>query len=37
MIELDARFERGAIPLTDRLFAGALRLTRNKQDAEDLA
>jgi RNA polymerase sigma-70 factor (ECF subfamily) len=36
MIELDARFERDAIPLTDRLFAGALRLTRNKQDAEDL-
>jgi RNA polymerase sigma-70 factor, ECF subfamily len=36
VIELDARFERDAIPLTDRLFAGALCLTRNQQDAEDL-
>jgi RNA polymerase sigma-70 factor (ECF subfamily) len=36
MIELDARFKRDAIPLTDRLFAGAMRLTRNKHDAEDL-
>jgi RNA polymerase sigma-70 factor (ECF subfamily) len=36
MIELDARFQRDAIPLLDRLFVGALSLTRNKQDAEDL-
>ncbi|OBA82028.1 RNA polymerase subunit sigma [Mycobacterium sp. 1164966.3] len=34
--ELNMRFERDAIPLIDRLFAGALSLTRNKQDAEDL-
>jgi DNA-directed RNA polymerase specialized sigma24 family protein len=36
MIDLDARFERDALPLIDRLFTGALRLTYNKQDAEDL-
>lgn len=34
--DLDARFERDAIPLLDRLSTGALRLTRNRQDAEDL-
>jgi RNA polymerase sigma-70 factor, ECF subfamily len=33
---LAARFERDAIPLIDRLFAGALRLTRCSDDAEDL-
>jgi RNA polymerase sigma-70 factor (ECF subfamily) len=31
-----ARFERDAIPLLDPLFNCALRLTRNRQDAEDL-
>ena len=31
-----ARFERDAIPLIDRLFAGALSLTRCSADAEDL-
>jgi RNA polymerase sigma-70 factor, ECF subfamily len=35
-VELAARFERDAIPLLDRLFSAALRLTRNRQDAEDL-
>ena len=34
--ELDARFQRDAIPLRNRLFNAALRLTRNRQDAEDL-
>jgi RNA polymerase sigma-70 factor (ECF subfamily) len=34
--QLVARFERDAIPLLDRLFSAALRMTRNKQDAEDL-
>jgi RNA polymerase sigma-70 factor, ECF subfamily len=33
---LAARFEREAIPLIDRLFTGALRLTRCSEDAEDL-
>jgi RNA polymerase sigma-70 factor (ECF subfamily) len=33
---LDARFECEAIPLIDRLFNGALGLTHNRQDAEDL-
>jgi RNA polymerase sigma-70 factor (ECF subfamily) len=33
---LAARFERDAIPLIDRLFTGALRLTRCCHDAEDL-
>jgi RNA polymerase sigma-70 factor, ECF subfamily len=33
---LAARFERDAIPLIDRLFTGALRLTRCSEDAEDL-
>src|SRR5262245_51699809 len=36
MNELDARFVRDAVPLLDRLYTGALRLTHNKQDAEDL-
>ncbi|WP_293058082.1 sigma-70 family RNA polymerase sigma factor [Mycobacterium sp.] len=34
--ELTARFEREAIPLLDQLYGGALRLTRNPADAEDL-
>lgn len=34
--ELTARFEREALPLLDRLSRGALRLTSNRQDAEDL-
>ena len=34
--ELAARFERDVTPLLDRLYARAVRLTRNKQDAEDL-
>ncbi|MGV0735140.1 sigma-70 family RNA polymerase sigma factor [Mycobacterium syngnathidarum] len=35
-IELTARFERDALPLRERLFRGALRLTNSRQDAEDL-
>lgn len=31
-----ARFERDALPFLDQLYGGALRLTRNQQDAEDL-
>ena len=34
--ELSARFERDAMPLLDRLYSGALRMTRNRMDAEDL-
>ncbi|MCV7345891.1 sigma-70 family RNA polymerase sigma factor [Mycolicibacterium rhodesiae] len=34
--ELSARFERDALPLLDPLFTGALRMTRNRMDAEDL-
>ena len=34
--ERQARFVRDAIPLLDTLYAGALRLTRNPTDAEDL-
>src|ERR1700750_2149811 len=33
---LTARFERVAIPLLDQLYGGALRMTRNPADAEDL-
>ena len=34
--ELAARFQSDAIPLMDQLFGGALRLTRDRDDAEDL-
>ncbi|MBB5163975.1 sigma-70 family RNA polymerase sigma factor [Mycobacterium sp. AZCC_0083] len=34
--ELTARFQRDAIPLLDQLYGGALRMTRNPADAEDL-
>lgn len=34
--QLRARFEREAVPLLNQLYGGALRLTRNPQDAEDL-
>lgn len=34
--ELKARFERDALPLLDQLYSGALRMTRNPADAEDL-
>ena len=34
--DLTARFERDAIPLLDQLYGGALRMTRNPADAEDL-
>jgi RNA polymerase sigma-70 factor, ECF subfamily len=34
--QLEHRFHRDAIPLMDQLYAGALRLTRNLPDAEDL-
>lgn len=34
--ELAARFERDALPLIDQLYGGALRMTRNPADAEDL-
>lgn len=33
---LEARFEEEALPLLDQLYGGALRMTRNPQDAEDL-
>jgi RNA polymerase sigma-70 factor, ECF subfamily len=33
---LDERFEREALPLLGEMYAGALRLTRNAADAEDL-
>jgi RNA polymerase sigma-70 factor (ECF subfamily) len=34
--QVSARFERDAIPLLDQLYGGALRMTRNPVDAEDL-
>ncbi|AKS34183.1 sigma-70 family RNA polymerase sigma factor [Mycolicibacterium goodii] len=34
--ELSARFERDVVPLVDRLYGAALRLTADPQDAEDL-
>jgi RNA polymerase sigma-70 factor (ECF subfamily) len=33
---LAERFQQDVIPLMDQLFSGALRLTRNRDDAEDL-
>lgn len=33
---LAARFEEEALPMLDQLYGGALRMTRNPQDAEDL-
>ena len=33
---LAQRFQQDVIPLMDQLFGGALRLTRNRADAEDL-
>ena len=33
---LAARFEEEALPLLDQLYGGALRMTRNPADAEDL-
>ncbi|HVM34860.1 MAG TPA: sigma-70 family RNA polymerase sigma factor [Actinomycetota bacterium] len=35
-VEDEARFERDALPLLDSLYGGALRMTRNPADAEDL-
>jgi RNA polymerase sigma-70 factor (ECF subfamily) len=35
-LELSSRFERDAVPLLDTLYGGALRMTRNPADAEDL-
>ncbi len=34
--ELESRFESEALPYLDRMYAAALGLTRNQQDAEDL-
>ena len=34
--EAKARFAEDAMPLLDQLYGGALRMTRNPQDAEDL-
>ncbi|AIG63792.1 RNA polymerase sigma factor RpoE [Corynebacterium atypicum] len=34
--ELRARFEQEALPLIDQLYGGAMRMTRNPADAEDL-
>lgn len=34
--ELERRFEQEALPLLDQLYGGALRMTRNPADAEDL-
>ncbi|WP_291314645.1 sigma-70 family RNA polymerase sigma factor [Corynebacterium sp. UBA2622] len=34
--DLQQRFNREAMPLLDQLYGGALRMTRNPQDAEDL-
>src|ERR1700753_1613816 len=35
-VELAVRFEREALPLLDALYRGALALTGNRQEAEDL-
>ena len=34
--DLAVRFERDALPLLDQMYRGALRMTRNPADAEDL-
>jgi RNA polymerase sigma-70 factor (ECF subfamily) len=34
--QLRLRFEREAVPLADKLFGGAMRMTHNRADAEDL-
>ena len=34
--DLERRFSEEALPLLDQLYGGALRMTRNPQDAEDL-
>ena len=34
--DLERRFTEEALPLLDQLYGGALRMTRNPQDAEDL-
>ena len=34
--DLEQRFTQEAMPLLDQLYGGALRMTRNPQDAEDL-
>ena len=34
--DLKTRFNDEAMPLLDQLYGGALRMTRNPQDAEDL-
>ena len=34
--DLEQRFNEEAMPLLDQLYGGALRMTRNPQDAEDL-
>ena len=35
-VDLKERFTQEAMPLLDQLYGGALRMTRNPQDAEDL-
>jgi len=35
-MDRDARFERDVVPIMDRLYPAALRMTRNPSDAEDL-
>nr|WP_307787760.1 sigma-70 family RNA polymerase sigma factor [Mycolicibacterium sp. S2-37] len=35
-VELSARFERDVVPLLDTLFVGAVRMTLQRADAEDL-
>ena len=36
MLQKQRLFEEQALPLLDQLYGGAMRLTRNQQDAEDL-